>query len=64
MEEVIPTLVDETTNNLLTMILSKDEVKNVVFTLNKDGAEPDGFGACFFQIYWDIVQNDVYNAVV
>jgi len=41
------------------------EVKNVVFGLNQDGASgPDGFGACFFQTYWEIVKKDVFDAVI
>jgi len=49
-EDVIPNLITEDTNNMLTMRPSRDDVKNVVFSLNKDGAPgPDGFGAFFFQ---------------
>jgi len=33
--------------------------------LNKDGAPgPDGFGALFFQTFWDLVKNDVSKAVI
>ncbi|GAU40289.1 hypothetical protein TSUD_362690 [Trifolium subterraneum] len=33
--------------------------------MNKNGAPgPDGFGAFFFQTFWDIVKVDVYNAVM
>jgi len=64
-EEVIPELIDETSNNLMTMIPSEDEVKNAVFNLNQKGAPGlDGFGACFFQTYWEIVKKDVYAAVL
>ena len=64
-EEVIPKLIDDTTNNLLIMIPSLDEVKKVIFDLNQDGAPgPYGFGASFFQCYWDIIQQDVYEAVL
>jgi hypothetical protein len=36
-----------------------------VFALNKDSAPgPDGFGAFFFQHYWEIVKVDVMNAVM
>jgi len=63
-EEVIPTLVDDQTNNLLTLITSKAEIKNAVFSLNGEGAPgPDGFGGFFFQHYWSIVKLDVINAV-
>jgi hypothetical protein len=64
-EEVIPNLVTEEVNALLTVLPSHIEIKAVVFSLNKDGAPgPDGFGAFFFQHYWDIVKNDVVNAVL
>ena len=50
MEEAIPNLIDDTTNNILTMLPYKEEVKNAVFELNPDGVPgPDGFGACFYQ---------------
>lgn len=64
-EEAIPRLIDDTTNNLLTMLPSIEEVKNAVFELNSNGAPgPDGFGACFFQTYWSVVQKDVFEAVI
>jgi hypothetical protein len=35
-----------------------------VFELNKESAPgPDGFGAFFFHTYWDIIHQDVVNAV-
>ncbi|GAU35456.1 hypothetical protein TSUD_364120 [Trifolium subterraneum] len=64
-EEVIPSLISDNVNTLLTMLPSKEEIKNAVFSLNKDSAPgPDGFGAYFFQAYWEIIQNDVVNAVI
>jgi hypothetical protein len=64
-EEDIPKLIDETTNNLLIMIPSLAEVKKVVFDLNHDGVPgPDGFHACLFQTFWDIIQHDVYAALL
>ena len=64
-DEVIPQMIDDTTNNLLIMIPSEAEVKNAVFNLNHDNAPgPDGFGASFFQQYWEIVKKDVYAAVL
>jgi hypothetical protein len=50
---------------MLTVLPSYDEIKSAVFSLNNDSAPgPDGFGACFFQTYWDIVKQDVINAVL
>ena len=63
-EEVIPNLVTEPINNMLTLIPSLEETYNAVFNLNKEGAPcPDGFGAIFFQSFWDIVKTDVHNAI-
>lgn len=51
-EEVIPNLVGDNTNQMLTVLPTHEEIKSVVFNLNKDGAPgPDGFGAFFFQTF-------------
>jgi len=64
-EEVIPSLIDNSTNTLLTILPSKCEIKHAVFDLNRDVAPgADGFGACFFQTYWDIVHIEVENVVL
>jgi len=64
-EEVIPTLVDDSVNALLTMIPSRMEIKHIVFYLDKESAHsPNGFGASFYQTYWDIVQNEVVSTVL
>jgi hypothetical protein len=64
-DELIPSLVSDNVNSLLTMLPSKEEIKNAVFDLNKDGAPgPAGFGAFFYQTYWDIIHFDVTNVVV
>jgi hypothetical protein len=40
------------------------EVKQAVFTLTKDKASgPDGFPIEFFQTYWDIVRDDIFQVV-
>ncbi|WJX39138.1 hypothetical protein P8452_26715 [Trifolium repens] len=64
-KEVIPSLINDDVNTLLTLIPSQEEIKNAVFILNKDGAPgPDGYGAFFYQKYWEIIQEDVVNAVL
>ncbi|PNY03176.1 ribonuclease H [Trifolium pratense] len=64
-EGVIPNIIDDSVNAMLTMIPTPSEIKNAVFDLNKEGAPgPDGFGAFFFHTYWDIIQHDVVNAVI
>ncbi|CAJ2648329.1 unnamed protein product [Trifolium pratense] len=50
-DEVIPKLITEDINALMTMLPSHQEIKAAVFALNKDSAPgPDGFGAFFFNI--------------
>ncbi|RHN42261.1 putative RNA-directed DNA polymerase [Medicago truncatula] len=63
-DEVIPTIIDSSTNRLLTMIPSSKEIKDAVFDLNNNSAPgPDGFGAVFFQTHWEIVNKDVIVVV-
>jgi hypothetical protein len=48
-EEAIPKLITDDINALLTLLPSIQEIKAVVYALNKDSAPgPDGFGAFFF----------------
>ncbi|PNY03410.1 ribonuclease H [Trifolium pratense] len=64
-EKVIPNLVGDNINALLTVLPSAEEIKHAFFDLNKDGAPgPDGFGGVFFQTYWDIIHVDVINAIL
>ncbi|XP_058776557.1 uncharacterized protein LOC131650867 [Vicia villosa] len=61
---IIPSMVDAKTNDLLTLTPSAEEIHNAIFSLNADSAPgPDGFGAYFFQKYWDVIKLDVINAV-
>ncbi|CAL0324296.1 unnamed protein product [Lupinus luteus] len=63
-QQVVPSLVSENQNNLLTKIPTNDEIKAAAFGMNGDGAPgPDGFGGCFFKEFWDIVCHDVCNSV-
>lgn len=64
-EEVIPNLINEEINNMLTMLPSPSEIYKAVMAMNKNDAPwPDGFGGIFYQTYWDIVKKDVINAVL
>ena len=48
-EEVIPSVITDRINNMLTSLPNPDEIKSAVFSLNHDSAPgPDGFGALFF----------------
>ena len=62
--KTIPSLVSVDENNMLLRIPQREEIKDAVFALNGDGASgPDGFGAHFYQTYWDIVGADVVQSV-
>lgn len=62
--EFILTLVDSNTNNILTMLPSKDEISNAIFNLNKSNATgPYNFGGVFYHSYCDVVGKDVCEAV-
>lgn len=64
-ENVIPRLVTESMNRLLSILPSEAEIKAVVFTLNKDSAPtPDGFGVSFFHNFWDTIKVDVISVVL
>ena len=63
-QEVIPNLVSHSDNGFLTAIPSDAEIHKAVFASNADVAPgPDGFGCCFFQIFWEVVQKEVCAAV-
>ncbi|MCH90684.1 RNA-directed DNA polymerase (Reverse transcriptase) [Trifolium medium] len=63
--EVIPSLITDRVNSMLTRLPTSEEIKNALFSLNKDSAPgPDGFGAIFFQTFWSIIKLDVINAVM
>lgn len=64
-EQVITPEVSLEDNIMLTNLPSREEVKNTVFSMNANGAPgPDGFGGFFFQNYWDIIGNDVFNVAL
>lgn len=65
MDNIIPNIIFEEINTLLTRLPSSSEIHEAVMSMNKDGAPgPDGFGACFFQKYWYIVKDEVINDVL
>lgn len=50
---------------MLTMLPTHDEISKVVFNLNKNSApRHDGFGAIFFQTYWEIIKHDMFKGVM
>lgn len=55
-ERVIPALVTEEENIMLTTPPSDEEVASTVKSIDGFSASgPDGFGGCFFQFCWDVV---------
>lgn len=63
-EEVIPNSVSIEDNQMLLAMPSVEEVRLAVFGMNLDGAPgPDGFGASFYQFFWEIIGVDVFKAV-
>ncbi|GAA0167741.1 reverse transcriptase [Lithospermum erythrorhizon] len=61
----IPQLVTQDQNDLLMAKPSLQEVKNTVFSLDKSSvAGPDGFNGFFFQEFWNLIDEDVYRAVL
>ncbi|XP_019430691.1 PREDICTED: uncharacterized protein LOC109338019, partial [Lupinus angustifolius] len=60
-ECVIPKLVTQDDNNMLSRIPLDDEIRAAV---GEGAPGPDGFGGCFFQDFWDIVGPDVCLSVI
>lgn len=51
-------------NIVLTRAISREEVRNAVFQMGPLKAPgSDGFPGLFYQTYWDIVGDDVFEAV-
>lgn len=62
--KVIPSLVTDHENLMLTAAPDIDEIKKAVFDLNGDDVRgPDDFGGHFFQDFWNIVASDVVSSV-
>lgn len=52
--------VSELQNHNLLLPIMEDEVKRAVFAMHQDKSPGmDGLNPAFFQVYWDIVRNDV-----
>jgi hypothetical protein len=62
--EAIPTKVDDMMNASLCKPYSNEEIKTALFQMGPTKASgPNGFPAMFYQVHWDLVQNDVCDAV-
>ena len=61
---IIPTLVTPDMNAQLESLPSLEEIKAVVFDLNKDAAAgPDGYTSHFYHVCWDIIKQDLQEAI-
>ncbi|PKU75977.1 integrator complex subunit 11 [Dendrobium catenatum] len=61
---VIPKLVGDDDNVMLTQPPSEDEIWNIIKEMNGDSvAGPDGFTTKFFIHAWEVIKNDVVNVI-
>nr|XP_027082456.1 uncharacterized protein LOC113704781 [Coffea arabica] len=64
-EHLIPHMVSQADRAVLDADPTREEVKRVVFEMDGDSAAgPDGFTGQFFTFAWDVIAQDVYNAVL
>ncbi|EOY06956.1 Uncharacterized protein TCM_021518 [Theobroma cacao] len=62
---LIPRTISITDNDFLYAAPSLKEIKEVVFNNDKDSvASPDGFSSLFYQHCWDIIKQDLLEAVL
>lgn len=60
----LPSVITAETNHQLLASVEFEEVKAAVFQMHPDKAQgPDGFNPCFFQKYWDIIGQEVFQLV-
>ncbi|KAL2540715.1 Uncharacterized protein Adt_01693 [Abeliophyllum distichum] len=63
--DIIPRLVFDEDNLQLNRIPTLAEVREAIFSIDPDSvAGPDGFSSHFFQECWDIISDDVFQAVL
>lgn len=60
----IPSLITAQQNNKLLQDISLEELRQVVFEMDKNSAPgPDGFSCVFFMHFWDIIAVDMLQVV-
>ncbi|XP_042453848.1 uncharacterized protein LOC122038269 [Zingiber officinale] len=63
--DIIPQLVSLEENQVLSALPSIEELKRVVWEISEDNAAgPDGFSAAFYVACWDIMKEDLYQAIL
>ncbi|KAG6476888.1 hypothetical protein ZIOFF_066136 [Zingiber officinale] len=63
--DAIPQLVSLEENQALSALPSIEELKQVVWEISEDSAAgPDGFSAAFYVACWDVIKEDLYQAIV
>ncbi|KAL2527111.1 Uncharacterized protein Adt_12165 [Abeliophyllum distichum] len=63
--EAIPNIITVEENRNLNTAPTIEELKDTVFSLDKDSAAgPDGLSALFYQFCWEVIQKDLHEAVV
>ena len=61
---MVPTLVTIKENASIIALLTFDEIRDMVFHMDKDSSlGPYGFSGLFFQKFWDIVGSNLVLAV-
>lgn len=64
MHEALSSKISEEANRKLITMPDKAEVRAVVFSIHLDKAPgPDGFSASFYQVFRDIIGDDIYKDI-
>ncbi|GAA0158400.1 hypothetical protein LIER_15442 [Lithospermum erythrorhizon] len=62
--DCIPSLVTHDDNEMMMRAPTKEEVRTVVLSLNKDSvAGPDGFNGHFYHNFWELIADDIVDDV-
>lgn len=63
---MIPNIITQEDNLLLTKNTDLEETNALVFSLNNEKSAPDphGFNGFFYQHFWDIIEEDVQRVIL
>ncbi|XP_026417385.1 uncharacterized protein LOC113312866 [Papaver somniferum] len=60
----IPEVITKEDHEMIEAIPSEDEIKATIFAMDQDSAPgPDGFSGCFYRACWNIINQDVVEAI-